>query len=204
MGIEGILAFLTSVPIWATMAPIVVCSIISLGVIIERMVFYRKINLDYRSIIDDISEHAGGKNFKNARAILEGYGGPIIEAMDEILESFKSKRERRVSILSSSRHAVTSVEKHVSIIATIATISPMLGLLGTVTGLLKGFTALYRMGAGAQATNLLALGVSETLITTVLGLLVAIPSWSFYNYMVGRVEHYVKEIEYMSNIFLSL
>jgi len=121
-----------------------------------------------------------------------------------IFNCFKSKRDRQLTILASSRYAIVSVERYVAVIATIATISPMLGLLGTVTGLLKGFTALYRMGAGTEATHLLALGVSETLITTVLGLLVAIPSWSFYNFMVAKVEHYVKEIEYISNIFMKI
>ncbi len=63
---------------------------------------------------------------------------------------------------------------------------------------MKAFAALSRGGPDASA--LLAYGVSEALITTVLGLLVAIPSWVFYNYMVARVEFYIKEVEYVSNV----
>lgn len=204
MGIDNIIFFLTSVPIWATMAPIFVCSIISLAVIIERIVFYRKINFDYRFIMDNVTNFIDKNNLKNAHSFLDEYHGPVITVIREILNSFKTKSDRQLTILASSRYAIVSVERYVAVIATIATISPMLGLLGTVTGLLKGFTALYRMGAGTEATHLLALGVSETLITTVLGLLVAIPSWSFYNFMVAKVEHYVKEIEYISNIFMKI
>jgi biopolymer transport protein ExbB len=204
MGIDNIIFFLTSVPIWATMAPIFVCSIISLAVIIERIVFYRKINFDYRFIMDNVTNFIDMNNLKKANSFLDEYHGPVITVIREILNSFKTKSDRQLTILASSRYAIVSVERYVAVIATIATISPMLGLLGTVTGLLKGFTALYRMGAGTEATHLLALGVSETLITTVLGLLVAIPSWSFYNFMVAKVEHYVKEIEYISNIFMKI
>jgi biopolymer transport protein ExbB len=204
MGIDNIIFFLTSVPIWATMAPIFVCSIISLAVIIERIVFYRKINFDYRFIMENVTDFINKNNLKNAHSFLDEYYGPVITVIREILNSFKTKSDRQLTILASSRYAIVSVERYVAVIATIATISPMLGLLGTVTGLLKGFTALYRMGAGTEATHLLALGVSETLITTVLGLIVAIPSWSFYNFMVAKVEHYIKEIEYISNIFMKI
>ena len=204
MGIDNIIFFLTSVPIWATMAPIFVCSIISLAVIIERIVFYRKINFDYRFIMENVTDFINKNNLKNAHSFLDEYYGPVITVIREILNSYKTKSDRQLTILASSRYAIVSVERYVAVIATIATISPMLGLLGTVTGLLKGFTALYRMGAGTEATHLLALGVSETLITTVLGLIVAIPSWSFYNFMVAKVEHYIKEIEYISNIFMKI
>ena len=204
MGMDSLIEFFTSIPIWVTMAPIIACSIISLGVIIERFVFYRKINLDYRLIMENVASSVKKNNFKNAHAALEGYEGPIITVIREIVDDFKAKHDRQISILSLSRQAIASVERYVAVIATIATISPMLGFLGTVTGMLKGFTALYRMSAGVKATTLLAHGVAETLITTVLGLIVAIPSWSFYNFMVAKVEHYVKEIEYISNIFMKI
>jgi biopolymer transport protein ExbB len=204
MGIDSVIEFFTSIPIWATMAPIIACSIISLGVIIERLVFYRSINLDYRLIMENVASSIQGNNFKKAHAALEGYEGPIIAVIKEIVDDFKEKHDRHISILTSSRQAIASIERFVAVIATIATISPMLGFLGTVTGMLKGFTALYRMSAGEKATTLLAHGVAETLITTVLGLFVAIPAWAFYNYMVTRVEHYINEIEYISNMFQKL
>jgi len=73
----------------------------------------------------------------------------------------------------------------------------MLGLLGTVTGLLKAFMAMYH--GGPDASTMLSYGVAEALLTTILGLMVAIPSWIFYNTMVSRVDFYVREIEYIAN-----
>jgi biopolymer transport protein ExbB len=202
MNIQTLISFLVSVPIWATMAPIFVCSVIALAFIIERFIFYRRINYNYHLIMNSITEDIKTKDLNNARQLLKKYGGPIIEIIEDFLNNIDSKSIREITNLATSRHAISSIEKYVAGIATIATISPMLGLLGTVTGLLKGFTALYSGGAGPDATNLLMLGVAETLITTVLGLVVAIPSWVFYNYMVTRVEYFIKEIEYVSNVLI--
>jgi biopolymer transport protein ExbB len=204
MDIDYLIALLTSVPIWATMTPIFICSIISVAVIIQRLVFYSKINYDYRDIVENVTASIQKKNIQDARAYIENYDGPLITVIGDILDSIKLKHDRQITIISSSRQAIASIERYVAVIATIATISPMLGFLGTVTGMLKGFTALYRMSAGTKATTLLAHGVAETLITTILGLLVAIPAWAFYNYMVRKVEYYINELEYISNIFQRL
>jgi len=204
MDIDSLIAFFTAVPIWATMAPIIACSIISVAIIIQRFVFYKKIDYNYRLIMDNISDSIHKKNINAAYAQIEGFDGPVITHIREILNGMKSKRDRHVTSLSSSRAAIAAIERFVAVIATIATISPMLGFLGTVTGMLKGFTALYRMSAGTKATTLLAHGVAETLITTILGLIVAIPAWAFYNYMVRQVEHYINEVEYISNVFHKL
>lgn len=201
MNIQTIISILIQVPIWATMVPIFICSIISVALIIERFVFYRRIDFDYRIIMSIISDNMKSNDINKAKTLLKNYRGPIIIIIEDFLNNIESKSIREINILSSSRRAISAIEKYVSGIATVATISPMLGLLGTVTGLLKGFTALYSGGAGPEATNLLSLGVAETLITTVLGLLVAIPSWIFYNYMVTRIEYFTHEIEYISNIF---
>jgi biopolymer transport protein ExbB len=73
----------------------------------------------------------------------------------------------------------------------------MLGLLGTVTGMMKSFSSLSKMGPSAR--DMLAQGITEALITTALGLLVAIPAIIFYNYMVSQIERFVREVEYISN-----
>lgn len=204
MGMDSLVDFLVAVPPWVTVFPIIVCSIISLAIVIERSLFYRRLNLDYRLIIENVTAQAGKKNIDGALASLAAYRGPVVTVIGDILHGIKIKADRQLSIIEAARHGIATIERYTATIATIATISPMLGLLGTVTGLLKGFTALYRMGAGTGATNMLALGVSEALITTVLGLLVAIPSWIFYNYMLTRIEYYIKEIEYVSNTLVKL
>ena len=100
-------------------------------------------------------------------------------------------------IMDESENTIRVIEKYGGIISTVATVSPMLGLLGTVTGMMKSFSSLAKQGTSAQ--EMLAQGITEALITTALGLLVAIPSMIFYNYMVSKVEFYINEVEYIAN-----
>ncbi len=194
---EILISFFTSFPMWVTIVPIFACSVISAAAVIERFLFYRKIDHDYRAIVRNVVNYARQGNSGEAQSFCDGYAGPLIDIIKSVVRDLEGKEDREGVILGSSRNAVTAVEKHVGIIATVATVSPMLGLFGTVTGLLKAFIALYRGGPDASA--LLSYGVAEALITTILGLLVAIPSWVFYNYMVSRVDFFIRETEYVSN-----
>ncbi|MBN1533929.1 MAG: MotA/TolQ/ExbB proton channel family protein [Spirochaetes bacterium] len=193
-----LIAFFTSWSMWVTIVPLILCSIIALAVIIERMVYYRKINHDYRVITENTANFIKKKNFEGARNSLELYTGPIAILIRTILNHHESKTLNSGVVLGSSRNAIITIEKNVVILATIATISPMLGLFGTVTGLLKAFMALYQ--GGPDASNLLAYGVAEALLTTIIGLIVAIPSWMFYNYCVSQSDFFVKEVEFVANV----
>ena len=92
------------------------------------------------------------------------------------------------------------MEKGLKSLKVLAAVAPLLGLLGTVTGMMKSFSGLAR--SGPMAHDLLAHGISEALITTAFGLLVAIPSLIFYNYLVVRIEHYIKDVENVANDLL--
>jgi biopolymer transport protein ExbB len=91
------------------------------------------------------------------------------------------------------RHVVYRLERFLNTLGTIAGISPLLGLLGTVIGMIKVFSTILEQGVGNA--NVLAGGISEALITTAAGLTVAIPSFFFYRYFKGRVEEYVVAME---------
>jgi biopolymer transport protein ExbB len=193
---ETLIALFTSLPMWVTIVPIFICSVISAAAIIERFLFFRKIDHDYRAIVQNIINLVRGGNTGEAGRFCDAYPGPLVDIARSVAGNMK-REDREGLILGSSRSAIAALERNVGIIATIATVSPLLGLFGTVTGLLKSFVALYRGGPDASA--LLSYGVAEALLTTILGLLVAIPSWIFYNYMVSRVEFYIREAEYISN-----
>ncbi|HON79438.1 MAG TPA: MotA/TolQ/ExbB proton channel family protein [Spirochaetota bacterium] len=194
---ETLISFFTSFPMWVTIVPIGICSIISLTVIVERFIYFKRIDYDYRLIIKNVLHSVKSGKAEEAVLFCENYIGPIITVIRDILKNINLVDEREGVILGSTRNAIVAIEKNVGILATIATISPMLGLFGTVTGLLKAFIALSH--GGPEASSLLSYGVAEALITTILGLLVAIPSWIFYNYMVSRLDFYVREVEYISN-----
>jgi biopolymer transport protein ExbB len=193
---KDLIAFFTSWNMWVTISPIILCSVISLAVIIERLIFFRRINIDYRLIVENVSGRIRQGDIEGAKLFCGNYYGPIIKIIMDVLSSINSSQDRYGLLLGHSRNAIKSIERNVGVISTIATISPMLGLFGTVTGLLKAFMALYQGGPDASA--LLAYGVAEALLTTIIGLMVAMPSWVFYNYMVSQVEFYIKEVEYIS------
>jgi biopolymer transport protein ExbB/TolQ len=100
-----------------------------------------------------------------------------------------------------SESSIRNIERFANLTATIGTVSPMLGLFGTVTGMMKSFNALAN---ASRSSNLLAQGIAEALITTALGLIVAIPAIIFYNYLVSKAETYAGEIDYIANTFLEL
>lgn len=199
---ESLVVFFTSFSMWTTIYPIIFCSIVSLAVAVERFIFYRRIDLDYELILRDVVGSAQADRVGEGRALCRNYPGPIMAMVEGILERLGPEFDREGVILGGARTAIVRIEKYVGVISTIATISPMLGLFGTVTGLLKAFTALSR--GGADASSQLAYGVAEALLTTILGLLVAMPSWVFYNYMVARVDYFIKEIERISNRLMKI
>lgn len=87
------------------------------------------------------------------------------------------------------------MEKFLSTLGTIAHVTPLLGLLGTVTGNIRAFGVLSQTGIGTGDPAVLAGGISEALLTTAAGIIVSIPAIAFYNYLVSRVNHSIIRLE---------
>ena len=124
--------------------------------------------------------------------------GPIAHIMKVgILKHDRTREEIRESIQDAGVHEVPRLEKNLGVLATIAHISPLLGLLGTVTGMVKAFQVIEQKAVSMIPVNPgdLAGGIWESLITTVAGLTVAIPTYVVYNYLVNKVDGFVLEIE---------
>jgi len=194
-----IISIFDSIPLWVMIMPIFLCSVILLAVFIERMVFYRKISLDYRLLTGTVIENLVSGKREKASEECSRYSGPLNQMIREIMEKWDSTLEREFVIRDISEKTIGSIEKFGGVISTIATISPMLGLLGTVTGMMKSFSGLAKIGPSAR--DLLAQGITEALVTTALGLLVGIPALIFYNFMVSKVDYFVREVEFIANSF---
>jgi biopolymer transport protein ExbB len=97
-------------------------------------------------------------------------------------------------ILEGASQEIPALEKFLSSLGTIAHVAPLLGLLGTVTGNIRAFGILGSFGAVGDP-SLLAKGISEALLTTAAGIIVAIPTLAFYNYLVGKVNHLIIRME---------
>ncbi len=202
MSAKVIISIFDSIPLAVMVVPILMCSVVLLAVMIERSIFYRKINIDYRLIMESVSRKVAEGRMDDALTACSSYSGPVISMIENTVKSWNPGKDQEFLVRNESEKSIISIEKYGGVVSTIGTISPMLGLLGTVTGMMKSFSAIASLGPSAQ--DLLAGGITEALITTALGLLVAIPAITFYNYMVSKVEFFVREVESIANVFIDV
>jgi biopolymer transport protein ExbB len=176
------------------MAPISLCAIIAMGIILERFWTLQQ----KRVIPEDLTAKVWGWVKKDAldqhQIQTLHQGSPLGQILAAGL--INRNREREVmkdSIEDTGRHVVHELERYLDTLGTVAAITPLLGLLGTVIGMIKVFAAITTHGVGNP--TVLAGGIAEALITTAAGLTVAIPSLIGYRYYRSRVDALVVNME---------
>lgn len=180
------------------MWPILACSILALGVIIERVCYLRRLKTDIHSLLSAVLDRVKHHQIKEALQICEKNDHPVAHILKAgILKYDRPRSQIKEAIEDVSLYEIPKLEKNISILATIAHISPLLGFLGTGVGMIRCFQVIQ-----AKATLLhpvpvsdLASGVWEALLTTIAGLIVAIPVFMAYNYLVSRVNGLILEME---------
>jgi biopolymer transport protein ExbB len=176
------------------MAPIIICSVAAVGILLERLWTLQRKRVLPQELIKKVTQLADS-NQVNAK---------VIDALEKnsplgrVLAAALANRDRGREIMmervqDTGRHVVHELERFLNTLGTIASISPLLGLLGTVTGIIRAFNAVMLGGMGDP--RMLAGGISEALVTTAGGLAVAIPSFIAYRYLRGKVERIVIEME---------
>ncbi len=141
------------------------------------------------------------RNVKEATTVCEEYQGPIANIMKAGLIKFgRPQEEIERTIEAASAHELARLERGLGVLASVANIAPLLGFLGTVTGMINSFDALAR--AGLSNPGLVAKGISEALITTAAGLAIAIPVLAAFNYFTTQVGKFVLEMETSANVLL--
>ena len=176
------------------MAPIILCSILATTIIVERFWSLQRRKVVPNGLGLQVQDWAARHELD--RRHIDQLRSE--SAMGRVLAAALINRHRNRSLIKEAvedtgRHVVHELERFLNTLGTIAGISPLLGLLGTVIGMIKVFSAILAHGVGNA--NELAGGISEALITTAAGLTVAIPSFFFYRYFKGRVEEYVVSME---------
>ncbi len=177
------------------MIPIIICGVLALAVIIERLISLKKSEIDAEKFTTAVEEKMKKRKIREAIELCESTPGPVARLVYKAL--IKSDRPPDVikeTIQDEANQIIPYLEKYLGILATIATIAPLLGLLGTVTGLIKAFMVIEAK-SGLVNPGDLARGIWEALITTVGGLVVSIPSYLAYNYLVSRVNSLVYDME---------
>lgn len=181
------------------MWPLFLCSIFALAVLIDRVWFFYVSNrLDVAEFFPKVLNAVKNKDFQSAIEYCPQKKTPLTVIVKAALKNSGKPKEDIKEILNDvSQFEVPKMEKNLNLLATVAHVSPLLGLLGTVTGIIKCFSVIQQKAAEAGAVNPadLAGGIMEALHTTAFGLLVAIPSFIIYNYFVNKVSSSVVEME---------
>ncbi len=180
------------------MIPILLCSVLAFAIAIERFIFLQKARIDTKKFMEDISTSLKRNRIMEAIDMCEQTPGPIANILKAgILKHDRTRQDIKEAIEDAGLHEIPRLEKNVGLLATIAHISPLLGLLGTVTGMVRAFQIVQEKATALNPVSPgdLAGGIWEALITTVAGLIVAIPTLAAYNYFVSRVNNFVLEIE---------
>jgi biopolymer transport protein ExbB len=176
------------------MVPLILCSIIVLAIVIERAFSLRKKKVLVPEIISVIETIKKPEDIHLAISICQKNEGAFANIVQLGLENKDlPSEELKELIADQGRQEARSFEKGLGVIETIAGIAPLLGLLGTVTGMIKVFTVISEQGLGQ--TQALSGGISEALITTVVGLSIGIPSLVLYNYFTEKAENLIMDIE---------
>ena len=176
------------------MVPILLCSTLAVAIIIERFWTLRNSKVLPGGLSGTVEDWAArheldGRHIEQLRR--ESPLGRIYAAA--LVNRQRSREVIKEAVEDTGRHVVHDLERFLNTLGTIAGISPLLGLLGTVVGMIKVFSAIMISGVGDA--NVLAGGISQALITTAAGLTVAIPSYFFYRFFRGMVAEYVISME---------
>jgi len=176
------------------MWPILACSVVAISIICERMWTLNKRAVTPRNLTEQISTMIERREFDPNKIRIIRESSPLGRILAAgMVNSFHGREVMKDAIEESGRHVVHEMEKYLNSLGTIAAITPLLGLLGTVIGMIKVFSAITAFGVGDP--TILAGGISEALITTAAGLSVGIPSLMFYRYFRGRINALTVDME---------
>ncbi|MEE8234104.1 MAG: MotA/TolQ/ExbB proton channel family protein [Gammaproteobacteria bacterium] len=176
------------------MWPILICSVISLAIIFERFWSLQEKRIVPKYLVAQVWQWAKVGHLNNKRIRELSVASPLGRILAAGLVNRSHEREvMKESIEEVGRHVAHSLERFLNTLGTIASISPLLGLLGTVIGMIKVFAVITTHGVGDA--SILAEGISEALLTTAAGLSVAIPTLMFHRYFRGKVDALVMTME---------
>ncbi|HPB66249.1 MAG TPA: MotA/TolQ/ExbB proton channel family protein [Spirochaetales bacterium] len=177
--------------LWIIMA----LSVVGLAIIIERVLYFRSIKTDEDKLFQRVKASVEKGHFDEALSICDNNESPLSALIKVGIEyrAYPESAQKEV-LKDAAAQEVPRLERNVSTLGTIAHIAPLLGLLGTVTGTMKAFGVLGRFGSVADP-SILAKGISEALITTVGGIVVAVPAVIFYNLLVTKVNLILLKME---------
>jgi biopolymer transport protein ExbB len=186
------------------MIPIIACAIVAFAVAVERFFTLRRARINTREFMETIRTVLRQNKVAEAIEVCEKTPGPIARILKAgMLKHGRRKRDIREAIEDAGQLEIPRLERYLGVLATVASISPLLGLLGTVAGMIKAFGQIQAK-MGVVNPSDLAEGIGNALITTAAGLVVAIPTLVLYNYFVAKVENMILDMEISSSELVDL
>jgi biopolymer transport protein ExbB len=177
------------------MWPILVCSIISIAVFAERLLYFHRATINVGEFLKGLTNLIQRRNFAEALHESAGTPGPIARVIHAaIIRHHAPRSELREIVQEAGQLEVPKLERYLGVLATLAFLAPLLGLLGTVTGMIDAFGTIPAHGGYATVTELSS-GIYKSLLTTAAGLVVATPTFVAYSYLSSRVNTILHEME---------
>ncbi|MEP7070934.1 MAG: MotA/TolQ/ExbB proton channel family protein [Verrucomicrobiota bacterium] len=177
------------------MWPILVCSIISIAIFAERVFYLHRASIHVGEFLKGLQNLIRRRNFAEALHESAGTPGPVARVIHTaIIRHDLPRAELREIVQEAGQLEVPKLERFLGVLATLAFLTPLLGLLGTVAGMIEAFGVISANGGYATVTEL-ASGIYKSLLTTAAGLVVATPTFVAYSYLSGRINTMMHDME---------
>lgn len=183
------------------------CSIFAVTIFIERFFHLYRARIDSNRFMNDIRNILEKGQLKEALELCRDTPGPIASLIEVgLFKHDRTREEIRLAMEETATREVSRMERNLNMLSTIAYISPLLGLLGTVSGMIEAFRVIQEKAGAGIVLNPgdLAGGIWQALLTTAAGLMVAIPSYVAYNYLFSRIDYIVLEMQEKASELINL
>jgi biopolymer transport protein ExbB len=199
---------------WIATIPLTVCSILSLAVLMERWYTFFKAKISLSSFLAQVRDAVMEDRVEDAIGLCDRYGGPVAAVVKAGLQVYSEARtyaqdwrteieEMAKAMDSAEREQVRMLERYVPIVGSIASMAPYMGLFGTTVGIIKAFWTISKAGSAGHP-DVIAGGIAEALINTAVGLLLAILSTFFYNWMTEKVKGFTRDMDSTSDAVINI
>ena len=178
------------------MWPLLFCSVVGTAIVMERFFYFRKISLDYPRFSEDLKALLSGGRTRDAVEFCRKSASPISQIAEVYLQNLSKDSLRNEVLKREGSFALEKVEGRLRGLAFITHVAPLLGLLGTVTGLVAAFHRIETLGGQVQPGDLAA-GIWEALLTTVFGLMIAIPCMAAYHHFETVADKIARRMQFI-------
>jgi biopolymer transport protein ExbB len=182
--------------------PILICSVLGLAIFLERLIVLSRVKIRGFGLVTTVARHLRAGEDHSAYELARASDTPMGRILTSAMEVKDQDRETLETVMAhATDEEVRGFSRYLQALATIGNIAPLLGLLGTVLGMIKAFMVIQEMGGKVNAA-VLAGGIWEAMLTTALGLVVALPVMVAHSYLVTRVDKYEAQLQDGAVVFV--